>query len=39
VSQFVRLSGQAESDMAQISQLLGDPKGYNPGNASPVRII
>ncbi len=38
VSQFVRLSGRAESDMAHIAQLLGDPKGYRPANASPVRI-
>lgn len=38
VSTFVRLSGQQESDMAHISCLLGDPQGYHPANASPVRI-
>jgi 1-acyl-sn-glycerol-3-phosphate acyltransferase len=38
VSTFVRLSGQQESDMAHIAGLLGDPKGYHPANASPVRM-
>lgn len=38
VSQFMRLSGQQASDMTHIAQLLGDPKGYHPANASPVRI-
>lgn len=38
VATFVRLSGQQEADMVHIGQLLGDPKGYHPANASPVRI-
>jgi 1-acyl-sn-glycerol-3-phosphate acyltransferase len=38
VSQFVRLSGQQDTDMAHIAALLGDPKGYRPANASPIRI-
>jgi len=38
VSQFVRLNGQQHSDMTEISQLLGNPQGYHPANASPVRM-
>ncbi len=38
VAQFVQLSGQADSDMAHIDTLLGQPQGYHPANASPVRL-
>ncbi|MBM3389457.1 MAG: hypothetical protein FJY26_08135 [Betaproteobacteria bacterium] len=38
VSQFVSLNGQQHSDMTEISQLLGNPQGYHPANASPVRM-
>lgn len=38
VSQFVRLSGQQDADMAHIAALLGNPQGYRPANASPIRI-
>lgn len=38
VAQFVRLSGEPEADMACIGALMGQPQGYRPANASPVRL-
>lgn len=38
VSHFVRLSGDQSRDMAGIEALLEQPRGYHPGNASPVRL-
>ena len=37
-SSFIRLSGDVQADMAAIASLLGDPQGYNPDQASPIRM-
>lgn len=39
LEQFLRLSGQAEDDMAAIAAALETPRGYRHEQASPVRLI
>lgn len=38
IDSFVRLSGDAERDMASIEQVLGQRRGYRPELAAPVRL-